>query len=266
MTAKESPANDFIDRLGGPLGELWRTLGEIFVLLGRTIRTAAEESSDRREVVRQLYDMGVRSLLFIAVTLGVLGMISLYQGCTQVERILPDFSRAGATYLATLVREFGPVICGLMVATRTGSAIAAQVGSMVVTEQVDALRMCNTDPVRYLVVPRFLAGGPMLLVLTIFGVFISFFAGMLTARIGWEVPYSTYINLSMVHLDDVVMGVLKSLSFGYAIPIIAAHAGLSAHGGSEGVGAATTRSVVNCSFAVIVLDFMISSGSYLLVN
>jgi phospholipid/cholesterol/gamma-HCH transport system permease protein len=210
--------------------------------------------------------MGVRSLVFIGVTLGVLGMISLYQGCTQVERVLPDFSRVGATYLATLVREFGPVICGLMIATRTGSAIAAQVGSMVVTEQVDALRMCNTDPVRYLVVPRFLAGGPMLLALTIFGVCISFFAGMVTARIGWEVPYSTYINLSMVHMDDVVMGVMKSLSFGYAIPIIAAHSGLSAHGGSEGVGSATTRSVVNCSFAVIVLDFMISSGVFLLVN
>jgi len=256
----------FIERLGAPLGDLVRTLREIFVLLGRTVRTVASERADRREVVRQLFDIGVESLLFIGVTLGVLGVISLYQGCTQLERVLPDFSRAGATYLATLVREFGPVICGLMVATRTGSAIAAQVGSMVVTEQVDALRMCNTDPVRYLVVPRFLAGGPMLLMLTIIGVCISFLGGMLTARIGWEVPYSTYVNLTMVHSHDVVMGVLKSLSFGYAIPIIAAHAGLSAHGGSEGVGAATTRSVVNCSFAVIVLDFVISSSVYLVVN
>ena len=132
-----------------------------FLLLCRD--TLVQIGSARREqgaIVQQMYAMGVQSLLFITVTIGFLGMILVYQVATQVEKILPDFSMIGAAFIQIMIKEFAPTIAGMMIATRVGSGIAAEIGSMVVTEQVDALRMCNADPVNYLIVPRFLATVP----------------------------------------------------------------------------------------------------------
>ena len=155
-------------------------------------------------------------------------------------------------------REFAPTITGLMVATRVGSGIAAEVGSMVVTEQVDALRMCNADPVEYLLAPRTIASALMVMLLTVVGVVAATVAGMFIAKAGFDIPYQTFLNLSLVGPKDVVIGMTKAFSYGLAIPVIAGQAGLQASGGSAGVGWATTRAVVNTSFAVIVIDFVLS--------
>lgn len=216
------------------------------------------------EVWRQMYLVGNCSLLFITVTLGFLGLITTYQTALQIQQIIPDFTMLGAAFLQLLVREFGPTIVGLMIATRVGSGIAAEIGSMVVTEQVDALRMCNADPVRYLIVPRTIACATMVTMLSIYGVVIAMFCGMLIANSMFQVSYSTFWNFALIQPSDVVIGLTKALAYGTAIPVIAAQAGLETTGGSAGVGWATTRSVVNTSFAVIVLDFIISSVGYVL--
>src|SRR6185503_8282780 len=114
-------------------------------------------SITRGEVLRQLYQIGNRSLLFVCVTLGFLGMVLVFQTCLQVNRITGDLSQVGAEFIKILVHEFGPSLTAMMLATRVGAGIAAEIGSMVVTEQVDALRMNGVDPVDYLIVPRFLA-------------------------------------------------------------------------------------------------------------
>jgi phospholipid/cholesterol/gamma-HCH transport system permease protein len=209
-------------------------------------------------VAEQMFAIGNRSVLFITVTIGFLGMILVYQVATQMLRILPDFTMLGAAFLSAMIKEFAPTIAGLMIATRVGSGIAAEIGSMVVTEQVDALRMCNADPVNYLVVPRFLASGVMMVALTIYAVLVAEVTGMFTAMLGFGIPPSTFLSLQMVSASDLISGLTKAFAYGCAIPVIAGQAGLEATGGSEGVGWATTRAVVNGSFAVVVLDFVIS--------
>lgn len=221
----------------------------------------------RREpgaVARQMYAIGNQSVLFITVTIGFLGMILVYQVATQVARILPDFSMIGPAFLQIMIKEFAPTISGLMIATRVGSGIAAEIGSMVVTEQVDALRMCNADPVNYLVVPRFLASGLMMICLSIYAVLVGETTGMLTGLAGFGIHPLTFLSIQLVEKADIISGLSKAFAYGCAIPLIAGQAGLEASGGSEGVGWATTRSVVNASFAVILLDFIISGLVFVL--
>ena len=211
------------------------------------------------ELLRQLYQVGNRSLLFVLVTLGFTGMVLVFQSCLQLSRVTGDLSQVGGEFIKYLVHEFGPSLTAMMLATRVGAGIAAEVGSMVVTEQVDALRMCGVEPVEYLLVPRFLATQVMTLVLSVFGVLSAVLMGAFTAHQTCHVPYSVFLDLGKVHPTDVMTGVLKALAYGAAIPIVSGFCGLRAHGGSEGVGWATTRAVVSSSFAVIVLDFLISA-------
>jgi phospholipid/cholesterol/gamma-HCH transport system permease protein len=150
-----------------------------------------------------------------------------------------------------------------MLATRVGAGIAAEIGSMVVTEQVDALRMCAADPIDYLVVPRFLASLMMTLVLVVWSAFVAFLAGMITANVAFGVPAATFFNTHLIDYGDLLTGLAKCIAYGAAIPIVSAASGLSTFGGSEGVGGATTRAVVHSSLAVIVLNFCISGVAYL---
>lgn len=223
--------------------------------------TAYQIFSGRRtpgDVALQMFAIGNQSVVFITVTIGFLGMILVYQVATQVAKILPDFSMIGPAFLQIMIKEFAPTISGMMIATRVGSGIAAEIGSMVVTEQVDALRMCNADPVNYLVVPRFLAAGVMMVCLTIYAVLVGEITGMFTGYFGFGIHPLTFLSVQLVKTGDIVSGVSKAFAYGCAIPLIAGQAGLEATGGSEGVGWATTRAVVNASFAVILLDFVIS--------
>ncbi|TNF27084.1 MAG: ABC transporter permease [Deltaproteobacteria bacterium] len=248
--------------VGAPLVAVGSHAFGIYSVFAQVVMALLKGAVRWREVVRQSYLIGNRSLFFITVTLGFLGLISVYQVASQIQRILPDFTMMGPAFIQLMWREFAPTITGLMIATRVGSGIAAEIGSMVVTEQVDALRMCNADPVRYLIVPRTIASTVMVMMLTIYAVFIATIAGMVLADVVFNVSPSTFVSLSMVSGQDVVLGLVKALSFGFWIPIVAGQAGLSASGGSAGVGWATTRAVVASSFAVILLDFIISGIGY----
>ena len=219
----------------------------------------------RSQIIVQMYEIGNRSVLFITATLSILGMISVFQVLKQVEKIIPDFSMIGPAFIQMMIREFGPTITGLMIATRVGSGIAAEVGSMVVTEQVDALRMSNAQPVDYLVAPRFIACGIQSVMLSIYGVFVGVLAGAVTAYVFWNISFGMFLQFDLVQWGDIVSGLLKAMAYGFTIPIVASQAGLEARGGSEGVGAATTRAVVSASFAVVLLDLVLSGFSYLVL-
>jgi phospholipid/cholesterol/gamma-HCH transport system permease protein len=210
------------------------------------------------EVLKQLYQVGNRSLLFVCVTLGFIGMVLVFQTCLQVSRIVGDLSQVGGEFIKILVHEFGPSLTAMMLATRVGAGIAAEIGSMVVTEQVDALRMSNVDPIDYLIVPRFLASLVMTGVLSVIGVAVAVLMGALTAYYSFHLNPVVFIDLSRVRFGDLLTGISKCVAYGAAIPMVAGFCGLTARGGSEGVGAATTRAVIASSFVVIVLDFVIS--------
>ena len=214
-------------------------------------------------IVEQLHEIGNRSVVFILFTLGFLGMILIYQAGFQAMKITGDLQLLGALFLQLLLREFAPTITALMIATRVGTGMAAQLGSMVVTEQIDALKMCAAQPVEYLVVPRFIACTIMTYVLTILAVVIAYGAGALTAYVHFDLNLRTFVDLGFVGPFDLIIGSAKALAYGMAIPVIACEAGFSVHGGSEGVGRATTQAVVHASLAVVILDFLISGVGFI---
>lgn len=240
------------------------TLQEIYRLLRLTVRCSLEGGLERGAVLRQMYEIGNRSLVFLCIVMGFMGMILTYQAGLQTQRVVPDLSLLGATFLELLVRDLAASICALMLATRVGAGIAAEIGSMVVTEQVDALHMCGADPVKYLVCPRFLASLGMFAMLVVLAAGVAILTGTWTASAFFGLNPRTFLNLSLLSAGDLIVGVAKCIAYGAAIPVISAHAGLTAFGGSEGVGSATTRAVVGSSLAVIVLNFVISGAGYLI--
>ncbi len=253
-----SRLNARIEALGARVLDGGAAARELSGMFARTLIGTFRGQRPRGEVVNQMFIVGNKSLLFVAVTLGFIGMVMVYQTCLQLNRITGDLSQVGSQLIKLLIQEFGPTITALMLATRVGAGIAAEIGSMKVTEQVDALRMSGVTPVDYLIVPRFIACVAMMFVMTMFGVMIAFCAGAVTASTSYDVNWRMFFDLSKVDLFDFSVGALKTLSFGMAIPVISGFCGLRAKGSSEGVGWATTAAVIGSSFAVIVLDFVIS--------
>lgn len=237
---------------------------ELYSVFVRTLFYTFRGRREKGATVAQMYEMGNRSLFFLSTTMGFIGMILVYQSGLQAKRVVPDFTMLGATYLELLVRDFAASIGALMLATRVGAGIAAEIGSMVVTEQIDALRMCAADPIDFLIVPRFLASLVMTLCLIVWSGTVAFVAGGLTAYVAFEVPLHTFFNMALVDVGDVSIGLAKCIAYGAAIPIVSGYCGLSTFGGSEGVGWATTRAVVNTSLAIIILNFFISGAGFLI--
>jgi phospholipid/cholesterol/gamma-HCH transport system permease protein len=237
---------------------------ELYSVFVRTLYYVFRGKRDKGAVARQMFEIGNKSLFFVSITMGFLGMILVYQAGLQAKRVVPDFTMLGATYLELLVRDFAASLGALMLATRVGAGIAAEIGSMVVTEQVDALRMCAADPIDFLVVPRFLASMVMTTVLIVWAGTVAFLAGAGTAYVAFDVPLQTFFNMSLVDWGDLSTGLTKCIAYGAAIPVVSGYCGLSTFGGSEGVGWATTRAVVNSSLAIIILNAFISTAGLLI--
>jgi phospholipid/cholesterol/gamma-HCH transport system permease protein len=246
----------FLDLIDGARG-----LYSVFV---RTLYYVVRGRREKGATLLQMYEVGNKSLFFLTVVMGFLGMILVYQAGIQAKRVVPDLTLLGATYLEILIRALAPDIGALMLATRVGAGIAAEIGSMVVTEQVDALRMCAADPIDFLIKPRFFASIVMTTVLVIWGALVAYVAGMATAYSFFDVAPRTFVNFSMADAGDLTVGLTKCVAYGASIPVVSGYCGLSTFGGSEGVGWATTRAVVNSSLAVIILNFFISGAGILL--
>jgi phospholipid/cholesterol/gamma-HCH transport system permease protein len=255
-------APTLLRRLQAPLHALASDLGGLYGLLRQTLQYAARGPLDRRDIVAQAYSAGNGSMLFVSVTMAVVGMIAVLQSGLQTQRVLPELSLLGANIIQILAREFAPTVCALMLATRVGAGIAAEIGSMVVTDQVDALRMSGADPVDYLVVPRFIACVVMTTALAWWSLFISLAAGSVAANLVFDLNYETFVNFSLIGFGDLIVLTVKAITYGAAIPIVSAQRGLTTFGGSEGVGWATTNAVVHSSLAIIFLDFVLSVLGY----
>ncbi len=238
---------------------LFRTARELYSVFVRTLYYSWFGRREPGAILAQMYEIGNKSLFFLTVVMGFIGMILVYQAGIQTMRVLPDLTMLGATFIELLVRDLAASIGSLMLATRVGAGIAAEIGSMVVTEQVDALKMSAADPIDYLVKPRFIASIIMTTALIIWSAGVACLAGLLTGWAMFDLSPRTFFNLSMVNVGDLTVGLSKCLAYGAAIPIVSAHSGLSTFGGSEGVGWATTRAVVNSSLAVIMLNLVIST-------
>ncbi len=249
-------------RLGAPLTALLRDLRDLYSVLQQCVYFVMRGRVDRKALFEQAHSIGNGSVLFVTVTMTVVGMITVLQTGLQTQRVLPELSLLGANIIQIMVREFAPTVCALMLATRVGAGIAAEIGSMVVTEQVDALRMSGADPVEYLVVPRFISCIVMTTALVFWALFASLLAGTFAANRVFDLNYSTFVNFHLVSIGDFMVCLAKAVCYGAAIPIVSAHRGLTTFGGSEGVGWATTNAVVHSSLAIIVLDLILSLVGY----
>lgn len=225
----------------------------------QTIRSAFSPPFYFRDVVEQFEQIGVGSLTVVLLTGFFTGaVLALQTGITLDQFGARPF--VGRLISASMVKELGPVLTGLMLAGRIGSGIAAELGSMVVTDQINALRALGTDPVRKLVVPRVLAGFFMAPVLTIIANTVGIIGGWLIAVFQLRVASSLYWTsiVDGLYVDDAWMGVIKPFCLGYVIVTIGCHVGLRTRGGTQGVGRATTNAVVAASVAVIAVDFFVT--------
>jgi phospholipid/cholesterol/gamma-HCH transport system permease protein len=246
--------------------ELWMVYVGTIAGLVRGLSRENRRTRAKGELVRQLHQIGNKSLIFIAVTLGFIGMVMTYEACNQLSRITGDYAMVGPQYIRLIVSDFGPTLTAMMLATRVGAGIAAEIGSMKVTEQIDALRMSGVLPIDYLIVPRFVASVIMTLMLSVIGSIVMYGAGGLTAQYTFGVNPNTFFDLGQLRPRHLILGVAKALSYGAAIPVVAGFCGLRARGSSEGVGWATTAAVIGGSFAVIVLDFVLSAAALFLTG
>jgi phospholipid/cholesterol/gamma-HCH transport system permease protein len=213
----------------------------------------------RYDIVEQFDAIGVKSMTVVLLTGFFTGaVLALQSGQT-----LDQFGArpvVGRLVSASMIKELGPVLTGLMLTGRVGSGIAAELGSMMVTDQINALRALGTDPIRKLVVPRMLAGFFMAPVLTVISDFVGIVGGWIVARFQLQVPSGVYWSsiTQALYMQDLWMGLIKPFVLGFAIVSIACHVGLRTSGGTQGVGQSTTVSVVAGSVAVIAVDFFVT--------
>lgn len=241
-----------------PLTQAVYELQEATLMTGRAFRRAIHKPFYWREVIVQMDLIGVGSLLIIALTGTFTGSIL----ALQTSDTLQTFGATGVTgqlVMTSLVREMGPVLASLMLAGRVGSAIAAELGSMVVSEQVDAMRALGTDPLKKLVWPRVLALMVMTPALTLVADIVGAVGGWVVATGLMNVASSVYISSAKDALtyNDIIGGVIKPVVFGLIIGVVSCRAGLRTHGGTVGVGRSTTQAVVLSDILILAADFFL---------
>jgi phospholipid/cholesterol/gamma-HCH transport system permease protein len=241
---------------------------EYFLLGWKAFRFLFARPLYVHEIFRQMDEIGVRSLAIIVLTGFFTGMVLALQSASQLETFGATIY-IGRLVAAAMIRELGPVLTGLMVAGRVGSGIAAQLGSMKVTEQIDALNTLGTDPIKKLVTPRLVAAVVMLPVLTVVFDIVGLFGGSVISSLYLQLPAAFYwrtvweqiaaggFTLGYVPVDF-VQGLLKPVVFGAIIAVTACYFGLRTRGGTEGVGASTTQTVVTASIVVLVADYFVT--------
>lgn len=228
-------------------------------LVGATFRGVFTPPFYRHDIVEQFDVIGVGSLTVVLLTGFFTGAALALQGGMTLDQFGAR-PVVGRLVSASMIKELGPVLTALMLSGRIGSGIAAELGSMVVTDQINALRALGTDPVRKLVVPRVLAGFLMAPVLTVISDFVGLAGGWIVARFQLQVASGVYWSsvTKALYIQDVWMGLIKPFVLGFAIVTIACHVGLRTSGGTQGVGKATTVAVVAGSVAVIAVDFFVT--------
>jgi len=252
------PVKNIFGQIGGAYLGLVETLGGSLVMLFRILGALFPPRLDREETWRNLYKVGVKSYPIVVVT-------ALFTGAIMVIQTGFFVKQTGATSLIgygvgfSVLAEIGPILIGLMFSGRVGANNTAELGTMVVTEQVDALRALSIDPLSYLVLPRFIAMMVMLTLLMVLGDLFAIAGAAVTAQamlgLNWEILVQDLIASHL--LDEFLMGVVKATCFGIAISCISCYFGLSVRGGAVGVGRAVNNSVVANATAIFVLDFVV---------
>ncbi|MCK4851489.1 MAG: ABC transporter permease [Candidatus Omnitrophica bacterium] len=245
----------------------FRYIGGLMILLSRTIFWTLVPPFRKRHILQQMGRIGVASFPIVFLISLFTGIVLALQSAYQMQKVAAEIYIASLVALS-LTRELGPVLVALIIAGRCGASITAELGTMKVTEQIDALETLSTNPVQYLVVPRFLSLLLMVPLLTIYADFFGIAGGYLIGVGKLNITHSMYLKMTFdpLALKDVATGLIKSVSFAVIICMISCFEGMNAGGGAEGVGKATTSSVVRSFILIIVADCFFTAVFYFLIK
>ncbi len=251
--------NAILDRIGRRFILLFEQIGIWFEALWGTIRWTFRPPWDLKEWMKQMVRVGFDSLPVVILTSMFTGMVLALQTFIGFERVHAEQFVASVVALAML-RELAPVLVGLMVAGRVGSSMAAEIGTMRVTEQIDALKALATDPIQYLFVPRVIAGLIMLPFLVVLGDALGIYGGYL---VGVKLMHTNPViykqnTFQFLEINDVISGLIKAAAFGLILTLTGCVRGYHTTGGAEGVGRATTNAVVSASLIILLTDFFLT--------
>jgi phospholipid/cholesterol/gamma-HCH transport system permease protein len=240
---------------------MFQNIGEIVLLCWRTLCALPFAWRQRQKVFEQFFEIGNASLLMVCVLSFFIGaVIALQTGPVLVGRGLA--SAVGGLVGISLAKELAPVMMAILIAGRLGSAMAAEIGSMRVYQEIDALRTMNINPVHYLVLPRVLAMSVALPLLVVFAVLVGWFGGAVVAETNNQinVPFATFFDSlrNTVDVADVANGLFKSFCFAVIIGVVSCHQGLATIGGPRGIGRSVTKAVVNSIVLIVIFDYILT--------
>lgn len=250
-----------LGEIGALFLSLAKKLGSVALMFKSVVFWTFRAKPEISEMVRQSVKIGVDSFLVTALTSFFTGMVLALQMGQTTRNLFNEPLYVGTIVSFALVKELGPVLTSIVVAGRAGAVVTAEIGTMRVTEQIDALYTLGTNPSRYLLVPRFFAFLLTLPLLTIFADFIGIVGGCLVGATQLSIPAPMYFDdvLTYLSFKDVMHGYVKTYSFAFMIAMVSCHKGMYTTGGAEGVGKATTEAVVLSMVLVLVLDYFVSS-------
>jgi phospholipid/cholesterol/gamma-HCH transport system permease protein len=235
-------------------------VGGSSILLAQVLSKLPELPRTARQSLIQMEQIGIGSIPLVIITSLFVGAVAAVQAAYQFQDYVPMVF-LGTVVGKSVILELGPVLTALVVGGRVSASIAAELGTMQVTEQIDAMEMLAIDPVRYLVLPRFVACVVMLPVLTTISDLLAIFGGMVVANIAIGVSYATFTEglRLFFYVDDVISGLLKALSFGAIIALMGCYNGFRTHGGAQGVGRSTMHAVVSSCILVLITNYFMAT-------
>jgi phospholipid/cholesterol/gamma-HCH transport system permease protein len=250
--------NKFFQTIGRRSLAFLEETGQIFLMLFGIIKSLKSLHRTRKEVMFQMQHIGVDSLPLVVIIATFTGAVAAWQAAYQLKGIAP-LSLLGGTTSRAIITELGPVLTGIVIAGRVGASIAAELGTMKVTEQIDALEIMAIDPVRYLAMPRFLAAILMMPVLVIFANTIAVAGAYVVSDYFLQVPYGVFFGSvrQFFEFSDLTGGLIKTVVFGGVTSLLGCHIGFKTSGGAEGVGLSTIRSFVLSAALILILDYFL---------
>ncbi|GAB4285769.1 MAG: ABC transporter permease [Ignavibacteriaceae bacterium] len=247
-----------ISKTGKETLDFFREFGQISVLMWGIIRSLPQVIKSRRNILFQMEHIGVNSLPLVLIIAVFTGAVAAWQAAYQLKGIAP-LSFLGAATSRAIITELGPVLTGIVIAGRVGASIAAELGTMKVTEQIDALETMAISPVRYLAMPRVLASVLMMPVLVLFANAIAIFGAYIVSDYFLGVSFAVFFNSVKRYflMSDLIAGLAKAVFFGGVTALLGCHIGFRTEGGAEGVGLATIRSFVLSAALILILDYVL---------
>ncbi len=253
----------FLASIGAVFLAFLESTGRLVLFAGQSIAAGFTPPYYPRLILRQIVDIGYFSLPVVGLTAIFTGMVLALQSYTGFSRFSAEGAVATVVVLS-MTRELGPVIAGLMVAGRVGAAMAAEIGTMRVTDQIDALTTLSTDPFRYLVLPRLIAGSLTLPLLVVVADIVGVFGGYLVGTYKLDFNPSAYLTRTEDYLQamDVVSGLVKASVFGFIVTLMGCYHGYHSRGGAAGVGQATTYAVVSASILILLFNYVLTEAFF----